>query len=332
MAGRARTGPSAVRAFVTGATGFIGSHVARALLGHGWDVRALVRPAAHSHRQAQLPADIERIQGDVEDVDALKRGVRGCDAVFHVAALYELWAPRPERFYAVNVEGTRNVLEAAKRADVPRVVYTSSVATVKPGGDESGFADPEAACGHYKRSKILAERVALDYSNVVVVNPSTPIGWGDVRPTPTGKIVLDFLRGRLPAFVDTGLNLVDVEDVAEGHVLAFERGVVGERYILGNENVSLEGMLLALAAESGRPAPRIKLPLAAAYAAAVISELVEGRMLGRPPTVPADGVRMARTPMYFDSSRARQELGVPQSPIRNALRKAAEWFEANGYC
>lgn len=321
-----------MKAFITGATGFIGSHLARCLQDAGWDVRALARPTDNGRRRAQLPADIELVSGDIEDVASCERAIAGSDAVFHVAALYELWAPNPRRFYQANVDGTRNVLDAAQGAGIPRVVYTSSVATVVQGGNESGFADPGAVHSHYKRSKIFAERVALQYPNVVVVNPSTPIGWGDVRPTPTGKIVLDFLRGRLPAFIDTGLNLVDVEDVAAAHLLAFERGKAGERYILGNENVTLQSMLQLLALETGRVAPRIKLPFAVAYATAAASELIEGRVLGHAPTVPMEGVRMARVPMYYDSSKARCELGMPQSPIGDALRKAAEWFEANGYC
>jgi len=319
-----------MKALVTGATGFIGSHVAHALLRHGWEVRALVRPAANGQRRAELPPEVEVVAGDIRDEAAVRRALEGCLALFHVAALYELWAPDPRRFYEVNVEGTRTLLEAANKLD--RVVYTSSVATVTPGGDECGFADPEAVHSHYKRSKILAERVALQRPNVVVVNPSTPVGWGDVRPTPTGKIVLDFLRGRLPAYIDTGLNLVDVEDVAEGHVLAYRRGEPGERYILGNENVTLKTMLDILAAETGRKSPRLKLPLSLAYAAGVISELVEGRIAARAPTVPLEGVRMARVPMYYDPSRARRELGLPQTPVRTALCKAAQWFEANGYC
>jgi dihydroflavonol-4-reductase len=319
-------------ALVTGATGFVGSHVAHVLLRRGWDVRALVRPVANGHRQAELPQGIQRVPGDIRDMSAIERAVDGCRVVFHVAALYDLWVPDPSRFYDVNVEGTRKVLDAAKKAGIERVVYTSSVATVKHGCDESGFADPEAAHSHYKRSKILAERVALQYPNVVVVNPSTPVGAGDVRPTPTGKIVLDFLRGRMPAYLDTGLNLIDVEDVAEGHALAFERGEPGERYILGNQNLTLLAMLELLAAVSGRRAPRLRLPFPVAYAAAAISELVEGRLARRPPSVPLDGVRMAAEPMYFDASRAQRELGLQLTSVETALHKAVDWFETHGYC
>jgi dihydroflavonol-4-reductase len=321
-----------MRAFVTGASGFIGNHVARALLTDGWEVRALLRSSPNGHRRSELPAEIEVVPGDICDAGCLAGAIRGCDAVFHVAALYELWAPDPSRLYDTNVGGTRAVLDAARAAGIERVVYTSSVATIVPGGDERQFADPDAVHSHYKRSKILAERIALEYPNVVIVNPSTPIGWGDARPTPTGKIILDFLKGRIPAYVDTGLNLVDVEDVAEGHVLAFHKGAPGERYILGNENVTLQAMLRMLALETGRKPPNVKLPFPVAYAAAAVSELVEGRLARRAPTVPMDGVRMAGTPMYYDSSRAWRQLGLPQSPIPNALRKAAGWFVSNGYC
>lgn len=321
-----------MKALVTGATGFIGSHVTRCLVARGWQVRALVRPAANGHRRAELPADAEIAYGDICDEAAVAAALEGCDALFHVAAMYDLWSRQPKRFYDVNVGGTRTVLQAANRAGVERVVYTSSVATVKPGGGEAGSTDPDTVHSHYKRSKILAERLALDYPNVVIVNPSTPIGAGDVRPTPTGKVVLDFLRGRIPAYVDAGLNLVDVEDVAEGHLLAYEKGQPGERYILGNENVTLQSMLEMLAEETGRKPPRVKLPMAVAYAAGAVSVLLEGRLAGRAPTVPLEGVRMASTPMYFDATRARRELGLPQTPIRTALCKAAEWFLANGYC
>jgi dihydroflavonol-4-reductase len=320
-----------MKALVTGATGFIGSHVVRALLDAGWQVRALVRlPDRGTLRRAELPVQVERMAGDVRDPQAVKQAVNAVDAVFHVAALYELWTPDPQVLYEVNVEGTRTVLEAAR--NLQRVVYTSSVSTVTPGGDETAYADPTTVHSHYKRSKIFAERVAREYANTVIVNPSTPIGSGDVRPTPTGKVILDFLRGRLPAYVDTGLNLIDVEDVAQGHLLAYNRGQPGERYILGNENVTLKAMLHMLAAETGRQPPALKLPLVVAYAAGAVSEVLEGRLARRPPSVPLEGVRMARVPMYYDASRARRELGLPQSPIRLALRKAAEWFQANGYC
>jgi dihydroflavonol-4-reductase len=320
-----------MKLLVTGATGFIGSHVARAFLHHGYDVRALVRADA-GHRQAPLADGVEWVTGDLADVRSLEAACDGCEAVAHVAAMYELWAPRPRAFYEVNVEGTRALIDAASRAGVRRMVYTSSVSTIPPGSDERAFAEPAQVHSHYKRSKILAERVVLDAGWPVIVNPSTPVGWGDVRPTPTGKIVLDFLRGRMPAYVDTGLNLVDVEDVAEGHVLALERGTPGERYILGRQNLTLACMLRQLADATGRTPPRLRLPFAVAYAAGAASEVLQGRLLRTLPAVPFEGVRMARTPMYYDGSKAVRELGVPQSPVACALRKAAEWFQSNGYC
>ncbi|MBV9120214.1 MAG: NAD-dependent epimerase/dehydratase family protein [Chloroflexi bacterium] len=316
---------------VTGATGFIGNHVAQALLRHGQSVRCLVRPELPLHPRAALPDGAEQVAGDLLDGPSLHRATDGCEAVFHVAAMYELWAPDPGAFYRVNVDGTRLVLESARAAGAS-VVFTSSVSTIPPGGDERDFSQPSTIHSHYKRSKILAERLVLAHPGAIVVNPSTPIGRGDARPTPTGKIVLDFLRGRMPAFVDTGLNLVDVEDVAEGHILAWRRGRPGQRYILGNANLTLQAMLNILARQSGRPAPRVRLPLAAAYATGALSEIFEGRLLGRTPAVPFEAVRMAATPMYYDASKARTELGLPQTPVSTALRKAAQWFLTNGYC
>ncbi len=321
-----------MKALVTGATGFIGSHIASRLLQAGWDVRVLVRPQTNGHRRAAIPPEAEVALGDIRDTGAVAAAARDCQAVFHAAAFYDLWAPNPRLFYDVNVDGTRTVLDIAHKHGVERVVYTSSVSTVRQGGDEAGVLRPEDVHSHYKRSKILAEQVALQYDNVVVVNPSTPIGWGDVRPTPTGKIILDFLRGRMPAYVDTGLNLIDVEDVAAGHLLALEKAMHGERYILGNENVTLQNMLHMLACEAGLRPPTLKLPFAVAYAAGAVSEVLEGRLAHRTPSVPFEAVRMASTPMYFDPGRAHRELGLPQTPIRQALRKAVQWFRGNGYC
>ncbi len=339
-----------MRALVTGATGFIGNHVASTLRDRGYDVRALVRPGAGRDRRMPLPEGVERVPGHLLDRDALSRAAAGCQAVFHVAALYDLWSARPADFYAANVGGTQAVLDTATAAKVERIVYTSSVATIAPAGQpivpsepatapegtERSFASLRSVHSHYKRSKILAERVALKRAAegwpVVVVNPSTPIGSGDVKPTPTGKIVLDFLRGRMPAYVDTGLNLIDVEDVAAGHVLALERGRDGERYILGNSNVTLREMLEALAAITGRKAPRLRLPLAVAFAAGGVSELIEGRLLRRRPSIPFEGVWMASRPMFYDPSKARRELGLPQTPIAEALFKSTEWFRCHGYC
>jgi dihydroflavonol-4-reductase len=321
-----------MKALVTGATGFIGSHIVRVLLQAGWDVRVLVRPASNGHRRAAVPSEAEVAHGDIRDASAVASAIHGCQVLFHAAAMYDLWTRDPSQFYDANVNGTRTVLEVAARAGIDRAVYTSSVSTVKQGRDEQGSLTPKAVHSHYKRSKIIAEQVALGYPDVVVVNPSTPVGHGDVRPTPTGKIVLDFLRGRLPAYVNTGLNLIDVEDVAAGHLLALDKGQAGRRYILGNENVTLQAMLLMLASEAGLRPPAIRLPFAIAYAAGALSEVLEGRLAHRIPSVPFEGVRMAKTPMYFDPSRAQRELGLPQSPIPSALKKAVDWFRGNGYC
>src|SRR5581483_1106987 len=303
-------------------------------------------------RPGGVAGEVERAPGDVLDPASLTTACSGCQVVFHAAAFYDLWAADPDQFYAVNVRGTENVLQAARETGVEAVVYTSSVSTIPPaaipdsaaaeaqagrrGGDERWFADPKSVHSHYKRSKILAEQVALEKArqgwSVVVVNPSTPVGCGDARPTPTGKIVLDFLRGRLPAYVDTGLNVVDVDDVAQGHVLALEHGKAGERYILGNRDVTLKELLALLASETGRPAPKVRLPFAVALAIGSASEVIQGRLMRTVPAVPLEGVRMARTAMFYDPSRARRELGLPQTPIAVALGKAVRWYERHGYC
>jgi dihydroflavonol-4-reductase len=319
-------------ALVTGATGFVGGHVAAELLRHGWSVRALVRP--QSIGSGRLPEGCEPVAGDMRDAGAVDRAARGADAVFHVAALYSLARHRGAEVFHANVEGTRNVLRAAGREDVP-VVHTSSVATVGlPAGGGLGDEDtPQPASqviGAYKRSKVESERLALAAAaqgrHVVVVNPTAPVGPGDHAPTPTGRIITDFLAGRIPAYVDTGLNLVDVRDAAAGHRLALERGRAGRRYILGNENMTLREILAALAEIAGRRAPRVRLPHAVAIAVAAVDETIEGRVLGREPLAPLDGALMARKRMFVDGSRAVRELGVPQSPVRDALADAVVWF------
>ena len=321
-------------ALVTGATGFIGGHVAADLRDHGWSVRALVRPA--SMGSGRLPAGCEPVPGDLCDGRAVAEAARGADAVFHVGALYSLARHRAGEVRRTNVDGTRNVLDAAASEGVP-VVHTSSVSTVGiPLGGGPGTEDtpqpPAQVIGEYKRSKVEAERLALaaaaEGRHVVVVNPTAPVGPGDHAPTPTGRIVVDFLAGRMPAYVDTGLNLVDVRDVAAGHRLALERGRPGRRYILGNENMTLREILEALALITGRRAPRVRLPHAVAIAVAAVDETIEGRMLGREPLAPLDGALMARKRMFFDGSRAVRELGMPQSPVRVALADAVDWFRA----
>lgn len=317
---------------VTGASGFLGWHVARVLLERGYSVRALLRPGS---RVADLP--VERAAGDLRDPASLERAVSGCSLVFHVAADYRLWAKDPGELYRSNVEGTRNLLEAARRAGVERVVYTSTVGCIGIPhggiGDETTPVTLADMAGDYKRSKFLAELAALELARggfpIVIVNPTAPVGDHDVKPTPTGKIVLDFLNGDMPAFIDTGLNVVDVRDTAEGHLLACERGRAGERYILGSENLTLEQILVQLADITGRKAPRMKLPYAVAWCAGACSTAWAG-ITGTPPRVPIDAVRMARKKMWVTHEKARRELGFEPGPARTALARAVRWFEGSG--
>ncbi|WP_217915030.1 hopanoid-associated sugar epimerase [Miltoncostaea marina] len=319
-------------ALVTGATGFVGGHVAAHLLGEGWRVRALVRP--ESVASGRLPAGCEPAVGDLLDPAAVRAAAGGVDAVFHVAARYSLARSRAAEVARTNVEGTANVLRAAREEGVP-LVHTSSVATIGlpadgTPGDEETPLDPAIVIGAYKRSKVASERLALEAAaegqHVVVVNPTAPVGPGDHVPTPTGRIVTDALAGRMPAYVDTGLNLVDVRDVAAGHLLALERGRSGRRYILGNENMTLREILHLLAALAGRRPPRVRIPHALAVAVAAADELVEGRIMGREPLAPLDGALMSRKRMFVDPSRAVRELGAPRSPVRDALADAIAWF------
>jgi dihydroflavonol-4-reductase len=316
-------------ALVTGATGFLGWHVARLLIERGYSVRALVRPGSHV---AELPVEIA--SGDLRDRESLERAVAGCGLVYHVAADYRLWAKNPHELYDSNVEGTRHLLAASQKAGVERIVYTSTVGCIGVPhdgiGDETIPVSLDDMAGDYKRSKFLAEQVALEFARgglpVVIVNPTAPIGDHDVKPTPTGKIVLDFLNGDMPAFIDTGLNVVDVRDTAAGHLLACERGRPGERSILGSENLTLAQILQRLAAITGRKAPTMKLPYAVAYAAGVCSTAWAG-VTGRPPRVPLAGVRMARKKMWVTHEKARRELGFEPGPAEAALRRAVEWFD-----
>ncbi len=320
---------------VTGATGFLGWHVARALLAAGHPVRILVR---HRARVRELEG-AEIREGDLRDSDSLRRAVAGCGVVYHVAADYRLWARDPRELYRSNVEGTRNMLETARRAGVDRFVYTSTVGCVGiPAsgiGDETtpvGLAD---MAGAYKRSKFLAERIALESAAagfpVVIVNPTAPIGDHDVKPTPTGRVIVDFLCRRMPAYVDTGLNLVDVRDVAAGHLLACERGRPGERYILGCENLTLKAIFETLADIAGLPAPTLRIPYPVALGVAMLST-AWASLTGRQPRAPLDGVRMARKKMFVSHDKAARELGYAPGPVRDALRRAVEWFRSNGYC
>ena len=301
-------------------------------------MRLLVRPTSRLDNIADLPA--ERVVGDLRDLQSLKTGMSGCEFVFHVAADYRLWTRNGQELYDSNVEGTRNVLAAARDSGVRRVIYTSSVATMGFGNngrltDEKTPVTLSNMIGDYKRSKFLAEQLAIEASrsgqNVVVVNPTTPIGERDIKPTPTGRIVLDFLRRKFPAYVDTGLNLVDVVDCAQGHLLAMEKAVPGERYILGGENLTLKQILDKLAAITGLPSPKLKLPYAVAYATGVVDTLVSGTIMRREPRVTLDSVRMGRKKMFITSAKAERELGWNPGPVDGALRRAVEWFQANGY-
>lgn len=326
-----------MRALVTGGTGFVGAHVVRALLQRGDHVRCLVR--AGSRRDNLEGLEVTAVEGDLCDSRALARAVTGCDLVFHCAADYRLGVPDPEALYRTNVEGTRALLEAAAAAGVPRVVHTSSVGALglrRDGepADEDTPVSLEDMIGHYKRSKFLAERVAEEWAerglDVVIVNPSTPVGELDIKPTPTGQIIVDFLRGRMPAYVDTGINLVDVRDVAAGHLLAAEHGLAGRRYILGCRNMSLREMLEHLAAITGRSAPRVRLPHWVPMTAARIAERA-ARFTGKPPRLTVEAVRMSQYRMYFDAGRAVRELGLPQSSVVDALARAVEWFRERGH-
>ena len=327
-----------MKAFVTGATGFLGSHVARVLADQGADLRLLVRATSNLRNLQGLKA--ETATGDLRDAGSLENAMSGCDTVFHVAADYRLWARDPWEMYRSNVEGTRAILEAARKNGVRRVVHTSSVATI--GFIENGHpADEDSPVsladmiGHYKRSKFMAEQIALEAGrrgwHVVTVNPTTPVGEQDVKPTPTGRIVLDFLKRKFPAYVETGLNLVDVRECASGHVAALEKGRSGERYILGGEDLTLKQILDKLAKISGLPSPTVKLPYVFAFAAGVVDEAITGRLLHREPRATVDTVRMGKKKMFASSGKAERELGWKIVPVEDALRRAVDWFRANGY-
>ena len=327
-----------MKAFVTGATGFVGSHVARVLVEQGADLRLLVRSSSDPKNIQELNAD--RVVGDLCQPESIDRAMAGCDVVFHVAADYRLWVRDPAQMYQANVEGTRTILQAARKNGVRRIVYTSSVATmgftVKNNPvDESSPVALENMIGHYKRSKYMAEEVAIaagrDGIDVVVVNPSTPVGEQDIKPTPTGRIVVDFLKKKFPAYVDTGLNMVDVRECARGHVAALEKGRSGERYILGGENLTLKQILDKLAAITGLPSPRVRLPYAVALASGVVDTVVTGVVLRREPRVTLDAVRMGRKKMFVSSAKAERELGWKAVPVDAALRRAVQWFNDNGY-
>ena len=325
-----------MRALVTGATGFVGAAVARALIREGWEVRALARKGSDRRNVQHLPLEV--VEGDLADRASLDRALAECQALFHVAADYRLGAFDPRQLYQTNVEGTRNILEASHQAGIRRVVYTSSVATVgiprdgSPGNEDTpvGVAD---MVGHYKRSKFLAEQVvreaALAGMSVVIVNPSTPIGPGDVKPTPTGQLVLDAAAGRMPAYVDTGLNIVHVDDVAAGHLLAFHRGRPGERYILGGQDLTLRQILIEIARLVGRKPPSIRLSASVVLPIAYIAEAF-ARVTRRPGRITVEAVRMSRKRMFFSSDKAKRELGYEWRPPTEALRDAIAWLREQG--
>jgi dihydroflavonol-4-reductase len=321
---------------VTGASGFLGSHVARQLVARGDDVRVLMRASSTNRAIADL--SLEYVTGDLRDSVSLDRAMKGAKRVFHVAADYRLWAERSKDIYDSNVGGTKNLLAAAKRAGVEQLIYTSTVATIAVDRprlpNESTDAKLEEMVGHYKRSKWLAEKEVLSAAKnglpVIVAMPTTPVGPWDWKPTPTGKIILDFLNGKMPGYVETGLNFVGVEECAVGHLLVAEKGKVGERYLLGGENLTLKAMLDALSRITGLAAPRLKIPhglaLGVAYANTAFS-----RLIGRVPGIPVEGVKIARHMIFIDCSRAKRELGFQPGPVAAALDRAVRWYEANGY-
>ena len=327
-----------MRAFVTGATGFVGSHVARELAEQGAELRLLTRKSSRTENIEGLKAEL--ITGDLADAASLKRGMQSCDYVFHVAADYRLWVRDPRAMYRANVEGTRAIMQAAQECGVRRVIYTSTVATMgftangQPCEEQSPVSLAEMI-GHYKRSKFMAEQAVLQAARsgarVVLVNPTTPIGERDIKPTPTGRIIVDFLNRKFPAYVDTGLNLVDVREVARAHVAAIERARPGERYILGGENLTLKQILDKLAAITGLPSPTMKVPHAVALGFAACDQFFTGTLRSKEPRATVDAVRMGRKKMFASSAKAERELGLRIIPVEDALRRAVDWFRTHGY-
>jgi len=322
-----------MKTLVTGTTGFIGASLVRELIADGRDVRVLVRPNADLSNIDGLKVEVAR--GDLRDRASLDAALKGCDVLYHAAAYYSLWSRDKRMMYDINVQGTRNILEAARDASVRKVIYTSTVGCIGlwPDGrpaDEQTPLDPAILCNDYKLSKYQAEQVALKMAcrglPVVIVNPSAPVGPRDIKPTPTGQLILDFMNRKMPAYLDTGLNLIDVQDCARGHILAEHKGAIGERYILGNRNMSLHEILLALETITGVKAPGIQMPYWVAYAAGWVCETVSDFITHRPPAVPLGGVKMAKHLMYFDASKAVRELGLPQNPVEYALENAVRWM------
>jgi dihydroflavonol-4-reductase len=323
---------------LTGATGFLGSAIARELLKDGRTLKLLIRKNTDTRNIDDL--DCELVYGDLRDRESLKSALTGCKTLYHTAAYYSLWSRDKQMVYDINVQGTRNILESALEADAEKVIYTSTVGCIGLAEDgspanEDRPMNPVTLCNDYKLSKYQAELVALELFGkglpLVIVNPSTPVGPRDIKPTPTGKIILDFMNRKMPAYIDTGLNLIDVADCARGHILAEEKGQLGERYILGNKNMSLKEILMALEVLTGLKAPRIKMPYWVAYSAGLACEWMSDAITHKPPAVPLAGVKMAKYFMYFDASKAVRELGLPQKSVEDALGQAVHWFTENPF-
>jgi dihydroflavonol-4-reductase len=326
-----------MKALVTGASGFVGGAVVRTLVQAGIDVRVLSRPSSDPQNYAQL--NVESVEGELRERNSLRRALTGCRQLYHIAAHYALWAKDPSIFYDVNVTGTRTLLEIARDVGIERIVYCSTIGAIglPPGGGLGTEATPvslDQMAGHYKRSKYLAEQEVLKLAReglpVVIVNPSAPVGIGDVRPTPTGQVIVDFMKGRMPAYIETGMNIVDVDDVAAGHLLAMQKGRTGERYILGNKNLMLREVFEILSRLTGVKAPSIKLPRLAILPLAYLNEWMSN-LTGQPPRIPLEGVKMAKYKMHYDCRKAIKELGIPQTPPEVALEKAVRWFREHKY-
>jgi dihydroflavonol-4-reductase len=327
-----------MKVLVTGATGFIGFHVAKLLTQKGFNVKALVRYEKDALDLKSLGVSL--VKGDIRDFNACNDALKGCQYLYHLAADYRLWVPNPAVMYAINVQGTKNIMRAALMQSVEKVVYTSTVGVLAMGKDgvlsnEESLSDIRDMVGHYKKSKFLAEEEVRRFIEqglpAVIVNPSTPIGPFDRKPTPTGKIIVDFVNGKIPAYLDTGLNFIDVEDVAAGHVLAADQGRIGGRYILGNKNITLREFFEILARMTGKKAPAVRLPYVPVLMAAYVNEALSTWITGKQPLIPLTGVRMAKTYMFFDCTKAVKELHLPQNPVEGAIEKAIRWFERNDY-
>lgn len=327
-----------MKVLITGSSGFIGAAVTRAVVAKGDEVRVLVRATSNRSNLDGLP--VETVEGDLQDPQSLKKAVAGCQGIYHVAAHYALWARDPATFYQVNVEGTKHLFRAAEAAGVERIVYTSTIGAIGLPGDgglghEEIFPSETQLSGDYKRSKFLAEQEVLNMARaglpVVIVNPTAPVGARDVKPTPTGQIIVDFMKGKVFAYIETGMNLIDVDDVALGHVRAMERGRIGERYILGNQNLMFREICQMLSQLTGVPAPRVRLPWRWIVPLAHVNTWIADYVTHKTPRIPLEGVKMAKYRMHYDCTKARTELDLPQSSVETALKKAVQWFRQYGY-